>query len=116
KLRETTVEGSPSFRTGPLKLIGEGAPIGKMIEFLSRELKIAFLDQTGLQGKYNYTLDINAFVTPEMRRAPGNGPPLEAPSIIGTALREQLGLKLDSSKASIPVVVIDHIEKEATEN
>jgi uncharacterized protein (TIGR03435 family) len=116
KLQETTVEGSPSFRTGPLKLIGEGAPVSKMTEFLSRELKIPFLDQTGLQGKYNYTLDINAFVTDEIRKSSRNGAPMEAPAIIGAAVREQLGLKLDSSKASIPVVVIDHIEKEPTEN
>jgi len=116
KLKETTVEGSPSFRTEALKLVGQGASIGQMTEFLSRELRTPFLDQTGLKGKYDYTLDISAFITDELRQAARNGPPMEAPIIVGTALREQLGLKLDSSKASIPVVVIDRIEKQPTEN
>jgi uncharacterized protein (TIGR03435 family) len=49
-------------------------------------------------------------VTPSMNELPRR----EAPALL-TALPEQLGLKLVSSKAALDVVVIDHIER-PTEN
>jgi len=117
KLQETTTEGSPPFKTGKMNLTGAGASIAQMTEFLSRELRTPILDQTGLTGKYNYFLDIGSFVSDEIRRnMPRDGPPLEGPGIISQAMQEQLGLKLNSAKAPIAVLVIDRIEKEPTEN
>jgi len=114
KLQENSVEGSPSFTTGRLTLTGNGATLAQMTEFISREIGVLIVDRTGLTGRYNYKLDINAFVTDEMRRA--GGPPMEAPFIISQAVREQLGFTVDSSKVPVDMVVIDHIEKEPTEN
>ncbi len=71
------------------------------------------VDQTGLKGSYDFTL--------EYYRGPGgrgveegrepapdpNGPSLE------TALREQLGLRLESRKGPVEVLVIEHIERPA---
>jgi uncharacterized protein (TIGR03435 family) len=114
KLQENSVEGSPSFTTGPLRLNGNGATLRQMTDFISREIGVLVVDRTGLKGRYNYKVDINAFVTPEMRRA--GGPPIEAPFIVSQALREQLGFAVDSSKVPIEIVVIDRIEKEPTEN
>jgi uncharacterized protein (TIGR03435 family) len=59
-------------------------------------------------------MDINAYVTDDMRSQ--NGPPLEAPSIIASALQAQLGLKADTKKAPLEVVVVDKIERTPTEN
>ena len=56
-------------------------------------------------------------ITDEIRRnMPRDAPPLEGPGIVAMALQEQLGLKVDSSKASVPVVVIDRMEKTPVEN
>jgi uncharacterized protein (TIGR03435 family) len=114
KLQENSVEGSPSFTTGRLTLTGNGATLAQMTEFISREIGVLVVDKTGLTGRYNYKVDINAFVTDEMRRA--GGPPIEAPFIISQALREQLGFAVESSKVPVDIVVIDRIEKEPTEN
>lgn len=68
------------------------------------------VDHTGLEGRYDLTIEF----TPEP-----NGGPLPAsdaaadppgPTFI-QALREQLGLKLESVKADIRLLVIDHIER-----
>ena len=117
KLKENPVEGSPSFRTGRLNLTGDGATIAEMTAFLSRQLRAPILDQTGLKAKYNYFLDINAFLTEEMRQTiPREGLPLETPVFVSKAMQEQLGLKLDSSKAPIEVLVVDSVEKRPSDN
>jgi uncharacterized protein (TIGR03435 family) len=69
------------------------------------------VDQTGLTGVYNFTLNY----MPE-RLGPGvlegrePGPDPNAPSL-STALQEQLGLKLESRKGPVEMLVIEHIEK-----
>jgi len=61
-------------------------------------------DKTGLPGRYDFTLHYTY----------QSSDPDSFPSI-PTALQEQLGLKLESSKGSVDVLVIDHIER-PTEN
>jgi uncharacterized protein (TIGR03435 family) len=87
-----------------------------MTEFISRELKIAISDQTGLTGHYNYHLDIASFVTEEMMRNSNGGVPIEGPAIVAKAMQEQLGFKVDSGKVPMEVIVVDSAEKAPTEN
>lgn len=117
KLKPNPVEGSPSFRTGQRNLTGSGATISQMTEFLARQLRAPLIDKTDLTGRFDYYLDINSYVTPEIAAAGRGGAlPLEAPGIIAGALQEQLGLRLDSGKAPTEIVVIDRIRQEPTEN
>jgi uncharacterized protein (TIGR03435 family) len=51
------------------------------------------VDKTGLTGLYEFTLETDADVT------------------VFTALREQLGLKLEPETVPMPVLVVDHIEQ-----
>lgn len=66
------------------------------------------LDKTGLTGTY----DIELEATPEFRI---NKDPQPGDVSVFTAIQETLGLKLEPQKASVDVLVIDHIEK-STEN
>jgi uncharacterized protein (TIGR03435 family) len=116
KLKPAEEPGKPSFRTGKLSLTGTGATLDELTLFLSRELREPVIDQTGLKGLFNYTLDINAYVTEEMRKSGGDGPPLEANSIIAQAMQAQLGLKVEAKKTAVPMLVVDHLEKSPTEN
>lgn len=117
KLKPVEQEGSPSFQTGKLNLTGKGATLKQLTDFLSRETRIPIIDQTGLSGRFDYFLDINAFVTDEMmRNNSGGGPPVEAGGIITRAVQEQLGLHLESKKAPVEMLVVDKIEKTPTEN
>ena len=61
-------------------------------------------DRTGLAGRYDFTLQYSY--------QPSD--PESFPSI-PTAIQEQLGLKLESAKGAVDVLVIDHIER-PTEN
>ena len=68
------------------------------------------LDHTGLAGKYDFLLDFLPDRLPQPGAAPADGPgDLGGPGI-GEALKQQLGLKLDSQKGPVDVWVVDHIE------
>lgn len=116
KMKAVEVEGSPSFKTGKLSLTGTGALLSQLTDFLSKEVRFPIIDQTGLTGRFDYFLDINSYVTEEMRKEGGNGPPPDAPTIIAMAMQSQLGLKLDSKKAPVEILIVDTLEKTPTEN
>jgi uncharacterized protein (TIGR03435 family) len=72
------------------------------------------LDQTGLTGRFDFTLKW----TPDDSQFAGMGggipPPTEAPDAppnLYTAIQEQIGLKLEATRAPADVMVIDHVEK-----
>jgi len=112
KLQPTDVEGSPNFRMGTLTATASGATLAPLLEILSGFMKMPVVDRTGLNGKYNYTVDINSFITDEVRR----NAEVELPVAVAQALQEQLGLKMSPTKSSIEVLVVEHMEKQPTEN
>jgi bla regulator protein BlaR1 len=64
------------------------------------------VDQTGLGGRFDFTLEY----MPESSGAqPANTDP-QGPTFL-EAVREQLGLKLQSTEAPIQILIIDHVEK-----
>jgi uncharacterized protein (TIGR03435 family) len=70
------------------------------------------VDKTGLSGSYRITMNCDCT---SARRPPEIAPPPDAPPSVFTALQEQLGLKLESSRALLDALVIDHLER-PTEN
>ena len=72
------------------------------------------VDHTGLTGRFDFSLNW----TPDDSQFAGMGakipPPPDsanAPPSLYTAIQEQIGLKLDATKALADVIVIDHVEK-----
>lgn len=72
------------------------------------------VNQTELQGRYDFTLTW----TPDETQFGGRGgqvpppaDPANAPPGLFTAIQEQLGLKLEATKAPVEVLVIDRLEK-----
>lgn len=108
---------------GPGFIRSRGRTMAQFAESLSRlsmtgggSLNRLIVDKTGLEGLYDVTLKF----TPENIPPPGPAPPgfpavdPNGPSIF-TALQEQLGLKLDSQRAAVDVLVVDRAER-LTEN
>jgi uncharacterized protein (TIGR03435 family) len=71
------------------------------------------IDKTGLQGRYDFTLtwtpDETQFASFGVRIPTSTDP--NAPPALFTAIQEQLGLKFDSVRAPVEVLVIDRVEK-----
>jgi len=91
-------------------------PMDALAQFLSSYLRTPVIDRTGIEGDYQAVLDFSLADTPAVARATGEN---AAEGSFGTSLFAailRLGLKLEPSKASIPVLVIDHLEQVPTAN
>ena len=111
---ETRICGPKTGGAG--RLILTGVPIQQLTALLGTMLSRTVIDKTGLTGAY----DIDITYTPEQPlpagvNIPGPAADPNGPSIY-TALREQLGLKLESQKDQEEVLVIDHVERQPSEN
>ena len=72
------------------------------------------VDQTALQGRFDFTLTWTPDETQFGGRggqAPPPADPTTAPPGLFTAIQEQLGLKLESTRLPVDVLVIDRLEK-----
>ena len=103
---------------GPGRIDAHGGGMGFLTHALSPMVGRTILDKTGLTGQYDFTLQWTPDPGMMPSRPPGGGvgpvqgdsaPDQSGPSLF-TALEEQLGLKLESQKSRVDVIVIDHID------
>lgn len=104
---------------GPGNFEAHGASTDMLAYSLSVPLGRTVVDQTGLKGMYDFKLQWTPDnAPPPMLGGPGGpGAPShldttnDGPQVsLFTAIQEQLGLKLESQKGSVDVIVIDHID------
>ena len=107
-------------RMGFGQLLAGGMPISRFATQLLAQLTgRVVVDRTGLTG--NYDLDLKWTPTPDQLPVGAPPPGVELPAIdpngpsLFTALQEQLGLKLDSERGPVEVLVIDRLQQ-PTEN
>ena len=100
---------------GVLSLVGRNTTLDGVANGLqSNILDKPVVNQTGLTGRYDFLLRF----TPDPSQvanfgglAPGNAADPDAPPDIFSAFQQQLGLKLESTKAFVDVIVIEKIER-----
>lgn len=83
-----------------------GVPMGTLTRFLASLTHMPVVDETGLKGDYNFNLKWQ-----REEEGPDSGLHDQALPTIYAALPEQLGLKLESGKGPVNVLVVDHIEQ-----
>jgi uncharacterized protein (TIGR03435 family) len=88
-----------------------GFPLSDVTTALGQITGRMVIDRTGLRGNWDFTLTFQP-ETPS-QPPPGVDPSAIDPTVssIFTALQEELGLKLESTKGPVDVVVIDRIER-----
>ena len=115
---EKNTEANPLPRllfSGLGSLHVNGATMGEFCELMqSAVFDRPVVDETGLEGHWNFNLKW----TPEEGQFAGFGvkipPPsdaADAPPSIFRAVQEQIGLKLETGKPMVNVMMLDHVEK-----
>jgi uncharacterized protein (TIGR03435 family) len=103
---------APGGTTRPGRIVYQHVSTLALAVLLTRFTDQPIIDMTGLKELYDVQLEW----TPDNRKAPNPSNPATgpvdaaAPSLF-TAVREQLGLKLEARKGPLDVVVVDHAER-----
>jgi uncharacterized protein (TIGR03435 family) len=109
---------------GPARVIAGGIPMPQFATMVTNILAVGtgpaaegrlVIDKTGMTGRFAFTLAWTPEQMPTAAPPPGV-PPIDpnGPSFF-TALQEQLGLKLESARGPVDVVVIDSVERPTPE-
>jgi uncharacterized protein (TIGR03435 family) len=99
------VSNGPVGVTGDIGLIAGAFSMSQFAQFLQRQGR-PVIDKTGLTGRYDFDL---AFAPMGSTTADDPSDPARPTFLI--ALEDQLGLKLQSTKGPLDVIVIDSIEQ-----
>jgi uncharacterized protein (TIGR03435 family) len=98
----------------PGRMMVRNATMAEFAQVMEGVMDRPVLDQTGLKDRYDFQLNW----TPDESQFGGRVPPqqqgsdsADAPPPLFTAIQEQIGLKMDATKAPAKVMVIDGLEK-----
>jgi uncharacterized protein (TIGR03435 family) len=101
---ERAEDGASSTQNGRGLIEARVISMSRFAQVLSRQTDLPVVDNTGLKGSFNLKL----LWRPESARPTDEE--MERPALFD-ALQRQLGLRLESRKTPIEVLVIDHAEK-----
>jgi uncharacterized protein (TIGR03435 family) len=99
--KDDAAGGKERIDIRPTEISGVNIPFGHFVSVLGAQLKRTVTNATGLSGKFDLSLKYVRDDAPDA----ANGPSVFA------ALEDQLGLKLESRKGPVEVMVIDSAEK-----
>ena len=107
--------------SGPSLISGTNVSMSELAEALGKVLGRPVIDATHLSGLFSFKLmwrpADDAEVASQQRYGKQYGVDVDnLPSSVSTALREQLGLRLQSAKLPSKVIVVDNINREPTQN
>jgi uncharacterized protein (TIGR03435 family) len=103
--------GTLSVRGGGKRFEFDGRTMASFAESLETDAERPVIDMTGLEGTY----DIRLTFAPRGRSAIGSPAPPDMPELF-TALQEQLGLRLESRRGPMALLVVDSALRQPTEN
>ena len=106
----------PALSPGGFGMKADGQPLSVMIQLLTQATGRVVTDKTGLTGLYDWEIKFDPQVLLQIASQAGVNLPAgvnlsasDSPSLL-TALREDLGLRLESERGPVEILVIDSAE------
>jgi uncharacterized protein (TIGR03435 family) len=119
KLHVSEGEGEAKLapgKGGEMSLSAQHVPLSRLADLLSGALRAPVVDMTGLTGRYDFAIDLMAYIPMDADGKPAAGVENDVAGIVSNALQEQLGLKLEAKKTAVETIVVDKAEKTPTAN
>jgi uncharacterized protein (TIGR03435 family) len=112
KLKESTAEGDATVEPdqGRMSLAVRRAKISSLADLLSKVLFQPVIDQTGLTGYYDVSINVGKYLPQSQDGIP------DIVGILTTGLQEELGLRLELKKIALDLFIVDKAEKTPSEN
>ncbi|HVV44719.1 MAG TPA: TIGR03435 family protein [Bryobacteraceae bacterium] len=107
KAAETAPDTRPTTNSSRARIDAKGCPMSRLVQKLAAALGQPVVDETQDKRSFDFVLQ---WVPDEvMSKAPAGSDAANGPSLF-TAVQEQLGLKLESRKIAVDVLMIDRAE------
>jgi len=97
----------PDQKIASYRVLATRYTLTQLTDVFARQMGSVIVNHTGLNGEFDFTIDL----TPDE----GRPNPVD-PTLLLTAMREQLGLTVKSQKVPVDILVIDSAEKVAAGN
>jgi uncharacterized protein (TIGR03435 family) len=96
-----------------LSMSGSGMSAAALARMLGQQLRRTVIDRTNLEGMFDFALTWTPQSPATVLGPGGDVPPAADPSgpSIFTAVQEQLGLRLESTRAPAEVLIIDSVQR-----
>jgi uncharacterized protein (TIGR03435 family) len=90
----------------------------QLCELVSDPMQAPVLDLTELKGRFDFSMDPSKYLPTDFNPAKDGGRMglEDLPNIFRSMLQDQLGLRVESRKAPVEILIIDAAEKAPTEN
>jgi len=102
-----------ALRSGYARTRQLHASMGDLAGILSNQLEKPVSDATGLKGRYEFIL---SWMSAVPALSSPSAPVADAGPDLFRAVQQQLGLKLEASRAPVDVLVIDRFDRDPAEN
>jgi uncharacterized protein (TIGR03435 family) len=106
RMKEAAADAKPSRQNSEMGTVAKATTMREFGDFLSGVLKTPVVDQTGLSARYDFAIDFTSYVQADVQA--GRRP--DTVGILLAALQGERGLKLESKKENVDVLVIDHVQ------
>ena len=116
KFKPSEGEGKSVMSGGGMVMTAKWTTMGQFADLLYQPLRTPVVDQTGLKGQYDFKVDLTAYAPTNADGAREPGPMGDPAGIVLSIVQEQLGLKFESKKSALDILVVDHAEKLPTDN
>ena len=109
KFHESTSEGPVSGSKKNTLTIVARVSMPEFARIMSQGFDRPFVDSTGLKGRYDLRVDVAPYLPGPA--TDGGATPTDPVGVMITALREQLGLKVEACEEDVEFVIVDAAER-----
>ena len=110
KMRESAADAVPERQNSAIGTVARAITMRELADFIAGPLNTPVLDKTGLNGRYDFTLDFTAYLPTDA--AVMRPDYIDGNSIVANAMQGELGLRLEMHKDQpVEVMAIERVER-----